>query len=566
MLAIVGMPSSEMRCSKTSRRRASLRPSEPLRSADSGGAEVHADPVRAQRHSDVADPRAGRHAGDVGHGQQLSRSAVEARAGRSDPHRDRDRRLRDALQQLLDLVTADDGAARVDLQDERLRALLVGAGDRLVDGVDHDRVDQSADLQHIDGPRGLVALRGGRRAERGQPRTGRRRWPAGRSLVCAQVPPESVDPVPLLSASRVTIVAGKGGVGKTTVTAVLARAAADAGQRVLVVELDGKPVLGELVDGLPFEPISASAALAEYLRDHGFGRIAKRLSTSGVIDVVATAAPGIDDIVVLGKIKQLERSGKWDVIVVDGPAAGHAVTFLTSAAGLRESVRSGPVRTQAEDVLELLNDPARAQVVLVTLPETTPVNEVVETAYALEDRVGVRLGPVVVNGVDDSDVELPDAEAAVAIDDPDRALLIDAARFRQARRDLQATEIERLRARTGVGAVAPAAAARGGDGVSRRRGAGGGPAGSGVRGAASDSMAPVLDGAEVVVCCGSGGVGKTTTAAVIGLHAARTGRRVVVVTIDPARRLADALGLPGGLAAEPQRIDLAAIGGARRRG
>ena len=66
----------------------------------------------------------------------------------------------------------------------------------------------------------------------------------------------------------------------------------------------------------------------------------------------------------------------------------------------------------------------------------------------------------------------------------------------------------------------------------------------------------VLDGAEVVVCCGSGGVGKTTTAAVIGLEAARAGRRAVVVTIDPARRLADALGLPDGLAAEPQRIAL----------
>jgi anion-transporting ArsA/GET3 family ATPase len=66
----------------------------------------------------------------------------------------------------------------------------------------------------------------------------------------------------------------------------------------------------------------------------------------------------------------------------------------------------------------------------------------------------------------------------------------------------------------------------------------------------------VLDGAEVVVCCGSGGVGKTTTAAVIGLEAARRGRRAVVVTIDPARRLADALGLPDGLAAEPQSIGL----------
>ena len=73
-------------------------------------------------------------------------------------------------------------------------------------------------------------------------------------------------------------------------------------------------------------------------------------------------------------------------------------------------------------------------------------------------------------------------------------------------------------------------------------------------------MTPVLDdvleGAEVIVCCGSGGVGKTTTAAVIGLEAANRGLRAVVVTIDPARRLADALGLPDGLGAEPQAIAL----------
>jgi len=66
----------------------------------------------------------------------------------------------------------------------------------------------------------------------------------------------------------------------------------------------------------------------------------------------------------------------------------------------------------------------------------------------------------------------------------------------------------------------------------------------------------VIHASEVIVCCGSGGVGKTTTAAVLGLEAAALGRRVVVVTIDPARRLADALGLSDGLAAEPQRIEL----------
>lgn len=66
--------------------------------------------------------------------------------------------------------------------------------------------------------------------------------------------------------------------------------------------------------------------------------------------------------------------------------------------------------------------------------------------------------------------------------------------------------------------------------------------------------------AAVIVCCGPGGVGKTTTAAVIGLHAARHGRRVVVVTIDPAKRLADALGLPGGLTGEPQRVAIERTG------
>lgn len=65
-----------------------------------------------------------------------------------------------------------------------------------------------------------------------------------------------------------------------------------------------------------------------------------------------------------------------------------------------------------------------------------------------------------------------------------------------------------------------------------------------------------LGTAEVLICCGSGGVGKTTVAATLGLQAAHLGRRAVVVTIDPARRLADALGVPGGLTNDPVRLDL----------
>ena len=269
--------------------------------------------------------------------------------------------------------------------------------------------------------------------------------------------------MPQLSAARVTIVAGKGGVGKTTVTAVLARAAAAAGKRVLAIELDGKPVLADLIGpDVTCEAISGSVALETYLQEHGFGRIARRLTTSGVIDVVATAAPGIDDIVVLGRIKQLERSGDWDVIVVDGPAAGHAITFLTSAAGLLDAVRGGPVRSQAQDVIELLGDPERCQVLLVTLPETTPVNEVVQTAYALEDRVGVRLGPVVVNEIDglgEPDVPDPGTVDLDGADGGDADLLVRAATYRRDRRAMQAAEDRAARQRAGPAAVAPAAAA-----------------------------------------------------------------------------------------------------------
>ena len=251
-------------------------------------------------------------------------------------------------------------------------------------------------------------------------------------------------PLADLVSSNIVIVAGKGGVGKTTVTAVLARAAADRGMRVLVVELDGKPALAQLVPDLDVRHISPAEALEDYLQEHGFKRIAKRLASTGVIDVVSTAAPGINDLVVLGKIKQLERSGEFDVIVVDGPAAGHAITFLSSAAGLLDSVRGGPVRSQAEEVSAMLADPNRCQVALVTLAESTPVTEVIETSFALEDRVGVQLGAIIVNQVDFGD-DLPDPDAfdfgrATAQVDAARA----AARFRRSRRAVQTGELERL--------------------------------------------------------------------------------------------------------------------------
>lgn len=260
--------------------------------------------------------------------------------------------------------------------------------------------------------------------------------------------------------SRVVIVAGKGGVGKTTVTAALAVAAARAGAEVLVVEVEGKSGLAgsfgrppltyheaELRPGVRARTLTPDDALVEYLEDHGLRRIGRRLANSGALEVVATAVPGMKDILVLGKVKQLERARAADLIVIDAPAAGHAVTFLLSAQGLLDAVRVGPVRKQATDVVELLTDPARCQVMLVTLAEETPVNELVETAFAIEDRAGVALGPVVVNGCVAPVPDLSTAPAARELAEPfdaDVATLVAAAEFRLDLERRQAEQRERL--------------------------------------------------------------------------------------------------------------------------
>jgi anion-transporting ArsA/GET3 family ATPase len=209
-----------------------------------------------------------------------------------------------------------------------------------------------------------------------------------------------------------TIVAGKGGVGKTTVAALLATLAARQGERVLVVATDRSPgwqsLFGadalthapqSLAPGITARCLTPEDSLREYLDDRGLKRLSGRLMSLGVTDVVATAAPGIAQLLVLGKVKQLVRSGEWDRVVLDAPAAGHALTFLSSPQGLADAVGSGAIREQADDVTALLADRSMTSVVLVTLPAETPVSELIETAYSIEDRIDVGLGPVVVNAV-----------------------------------------------------------------------------------------------------------------------------------------------------------------------
>jgi anion-transporting ArsA/GET3 family ATPase len=219
-----------------------------------------------------------------------------------------------------------------------------------------------------------------------------------------------------LARTRVLVVVGKGGVGTSTVAASLALLAAQGGLDVLLVSVDGKPGLGPLLGGQPLGPeaqtlrkverhsgrirgrtITPAHAFGDYLELKGFGSVLRRVASAASFDLIAGSTPGMEHLLVLGKIKELDRQKAADLIIVDAPPAGHATPFLRSASALQAAVASGPVRDQADEVSALLADPSRCQCLPVTLPEETPVNEVIELVHDLDADLGLAMAPLVVN-------------------------------------------------------------------------------------------------------------------------------------------------------------------------
>ncbi len=270
----------------------------------------------------------------------------------------------------------------------------------------------------------------------------------------------------LLLESHVRFIVGKGGVGKTTIAAALALAGAASGLHVQIIELEGRDELLRCFDvegSLDFEPrnlythesggevsarhLGADEALLEWLRDHGFSRLLSRLRSSGALDVIATAIPGIRDVLILGKIKALAREQVADVIIVDAPATGHSLSLLAAPAALSAAARSGPIRRQAEEVAEMLHDEQRCCVTLVTLAGELPVSEAIEAAFDLEDRAAVALSVLVVNQFDGAHAQLRTPLSTVDREQlsADVAQSVEAARlFTLARGDEEQLQRERL--------------------------------------------------------------------------------------------------------------------------
>ena len=228
----------------------------------------------------------------------------------------------------------------------------------------------------------------------------------------ANVPPR----LPLTS-QRLVIVTGKGGVGKTTVTAALARAAAGAGRRVLAVELARGP-LGPLlgvsrlggnpsrIDARLFAAtIEPEAALGDFV--HGilrFGMLARRLLESTSFQVLAAAAPGLPELLVLHRVlgwleaRRLRRP-TYDLVLVDAPASGHSLPLLAAPRTLGALARIGPVSELLRRLEQQLGDPEATLVCVVTTPEELAVRETVELHRELAGRLGLPLGPPIVNGL-----------------------------------------------------------------------------------------------------------------------------------------------------------------------
>ena len=212
---------------------------------------------------------------------------------------------------------------------------------------------------------------------------------------------------------KLLFVTGKGGVGKSTVAASLGMLAAEQGKKTLVCEVDAKGNLAdfyeagatgfaarELQPGLWAMSMNTEESLKEYLSlQLKIPFLAKIGPLARTFDFIANAAPGVKEILTIGKLCWEVRERHYDLVVVDSVATGHIVGQLTAPQAINELVQVGMVRNQTQWMLDILTDPARTGVVVVATPEEMPVNETIELIGRLDTETDISVAAVIANRV-----------------------------------------------------------------------------------------------------------------------------------------------------------------------
>lgn len=265
------------------------------------------------------------------------------------------------------------------------------------------------------------------------------------------------------------VVTGKGGVGKSTIAASLAMAAAAHGRRTIVVELAGQRRVPELLAREPRDGDGPEVKLGENLWSTTIdpdrvlvdwlatltGRISARLITSrSTFQYFAAAAPGAKELLSMIKICELTQAQRWgarqegyDLVILDAPATGHALALLASPSTFMAIARVGPLAAQAQQVRELLGDPRRSAYLAVAHGSELAVSETLELASALHDQLGRELHAVIFNGSLPRRFTEPELERIACLPDDLGAAASAAARSIHERSRAQRNQLERLRRR-----------------------------------------------------------------------------------------------------------------------
>ena len=222
-----------------------------------------------------------------------------------------------------------------------------------------------------------------------------------------------------LATLQLIVVTGKGGVGKTTVAAVLGKRLAARGRQVFLFEVDPRENLHQLLDIPPsggelvkVEPrlylqhLDAREALDDVVREKlKVGALVKKVLASPIHHHFTEGAPGLKETAVFGRAYRLlgghapRGVPTPDVVILDAPATGHGLSWLTAPQLISEVIRSGPVGNMAAEITAFMRDEGRSGIVAVTIAEEMPVQECLELLDGLSTRMDRKPEGVVVNAL-----------------------------------------------------------------------------------------------------------------------------------------------------------------------